>query len=416
MSKFIIQGQKKLKGEIRVSGSKNAMFPLFAASLLTDEECVFTNVPEIKDKEAMVEMLRDLGAEVIVGDHQVSIKAANLSKTEPDVNLTQKFRGSIVLLGALLARMKKTKLVLPGGDQIGKRPVEAHLAAFRDLGAQISDDGTIAAPNGLRGNKILMEESSVTATENAVLAAVTATGKTEIRLAAMEPHVQQLCEFLNLMGGKISGIGTTTIVIEGVAKLHGAQIEIIPDSNEAASFITLAAATHGDIKITNLNPNFLDDFLLTMRKMKVNFEVGSDFVHVHEPLTPYAATKIQCGLYPKLASDDIPPLSVLATQATGESLVYEWLYENRLGYIEPLKKMGAQAEILDTHRVKITGPTPLKANKVVSYDIRMGMTMVIAALVSEGGSEIDDIHHIDRGYERLEERLAKVGADIKRIE
>lgn len=416
MSKFVINGGKKLSGEIRVSGSKNAMFPLFAASLLTDQECKFTNVPEIKDTEVMVEILRNLGAEVTVSDHAVSIKAANLIKSEPDVQLASKLRGSIVLLGALLARTKQATVSFLGGDPIGKRPIDSHVAAFEALGAKVSVDGHLdARADKLTGAKIIMEESSVTATENAILAAATASGTTTIKLAATEPHVQQLCEFLNKMGAKISGIGTTTIVIEGVEKLSGAEVAIIPDSNEAASFITLAAATKSDIKITQLNPDFLDDFLLTLRKMKINMEVGSDFVHILAPTEDYQGTKIQCGLYPKLASDDIPPLAVLATQAVGESLVYEWLYENRLGYIEPLKQMGANAEILDPHRVKITGPSKLHAESANSYDIRMGMTLVIAGLVATGTSEIGEIHHVDRGYEHLEERLQKVGADIKRI-
>src|SRR3989338_7777629 len=417
MSKFVIQGGKKLSGEIRVAGSKNAMFPLFAASLLTDQECQFTNVPEIKDTEVMVELLRDLGAEVAVSAHAVSIKAAVLSKSELDADLAAKLRGSIVLLGALLARTGKARIAFPGGDPIGKRPVDSHLAAFKALGAEVSTNGYIdlTAPK-LVGSKIIMEESSVTATENLILAAARAEGTTIIKLAATEPHVQQLCEFLNKMGGKISGIGTTTIIIEGVDKLSGAAIEIIPDSNEAASFITMAAATKSDIKVSHLNPDFLDDFLLTLRKMKISMEVGPDYVHVLTPTEEYAGPKIQCGLYPKLASDDIPPLAVLATQASGESLVYEWLYENRLGYIEPLKQMGAKAEILDPHRVKIIGPRALHAQRANSYDIRMGMTLVIAGLVAGGSSEIGDIHHVDRGYEHLEERLQKIGADIKRID
>jgi len=417
MSKFIINGGKKLLGEIRVSGSKNAMFPLFAASLLTTEACHFSNVPQIKDTEVMLDLLRDLGAEVTTSDRSVTVKAENITKHEPDAKLVSKLRGSIVLLGALLGRMNEAQISFPGGDSIGKRPIDSHLKAFEDLGATTDVNGTVSVKaTELKGAKIILEESSVTATENIILAAAKARGTSIIKLAAMEPHVQQLCEFLNLMGAKITGIGTTTITIEGVENLHGARVAIIPDSNEAASLITLAAATKSEIKVTNLNPEFLDDFLLTMKKMKVNLQVGQDFVQVLPPNEEYIGSKIQCGLYPKLASDDIPPLSVLATQARGESVVYEWLYENRLGYIEPLKQMGANAEILDPHRVKITGPTPLHSGISNSYDIRMGMTLVIAALTATGTSEIGDIHHVDRGYEKLEERLSQLGADIKRID
>ncbi len=415
MSKFIINGGKKLSGEIRVNGSKNALFPLFAAALLTDEECQFTNVPDILDKQVMLDLLADLGAQVSVTDHAVSIQAANLKKSEVSPEAT-KLRGSIVLLGALLARTKKAKISFPGGDAIGKRPIDSHLAAFKALGASVSVTESIEViADKLVGNKIILEESSVTATENAILAASLALGTTVVKLAAMEPHVQQLCEFLNKMGANISGIGTTTIKIEGVKKLHGASVELIPDSNEAASFITLAAATKSDVRVANLNPDFLDDFLLKLSKMNVRFEVGLDFVHVLAPVGGYIAAKIQCGLYPKLASDDMPILAVLATQAAGESLIYEWLYENRLGYVEQLKSMGAQAQILDPHQVKIIGPTVMKGAKMISYDIRMGMTMVTAALVAEGQSEIGEIHHIDRGYENLEGRLSQLGADIKRL-
>ena len=417
MAKYIITGGKKLSGEIVVSGSKNALFPLFAAALLTEDECRFTNVPEIMDKRIMIDLIKDLGAGVIVFDHEVTITAANLTKTEPDSSLTPKLRGSILLLGALLARKKKVTMTFPGGDLIGKRPIDSHLRAFEQLGAKVVANGSIeiTAPN-LIGSKIVLEESSVTATENIILASVLASGQTIIKLAAMEPHVQQLCEFLNLMGAKISGIGTTTITIEGVSKLHGAEIALIPDSNEAASLITLAAATKGDIVVRNLNPDFLDDFLLQLKKMNVNFEVGKDFVHVLAPLSNYSAAKIQCGLYPKLASDDLPPLAVLATQADGQSLLYEWLYENRLGYIDQLKKMGATAEIIDTHQVRIAGPTALNSAKIESFDLRMGITLVIASLLAQGQSEIGGVEHIDRGYENLEARLQKLGADIKRID
>ncbi len=247
------------------------------------------------------------------------------------------------------------------------------------------------------------------------MAAVIAHGTTVIKLAATEPHVQQLAEFLNTMGAKISGIGNTTLTIEGVSKLRGARIAVIPDANEAASFITLAAASKSNIIVTGVPIDYLDDFLLKLKKMGVMFDIGKDWVHVLHPLREYQATKLQVGLYPKLCSDDMPPLAVLATQAVGETNMYEWLYENRLGYAPELNTMGARTEILDSHRVKITGPTPLKASKLTVSDIRMGMALVIAALIAEGESEISEIQHIDRGYEKLEERLNRLGADIVRI-
>lgn len=417
MSKFIITGQKILKGEIAVSGSKNAVLPIMAASLLTTDECVLTNVPNIKDVETMGEIISDLGAKVAFTDHTIRINAKDLKKSNPLPALVSKLRGSILLLGPLLARMHSVTMPFPGGDLIGARSIDSHLAAFKQLGAIVDLEKDVKiSTDDLIGTKIVLEESSVTATENLLLAAVLAKGKTIIKLAAMEPHVQALGEFLNLMGAKIIGLGTTVIEIEGVESLHGASIKIIPDSNEAASFITLAAAVKGDIKVTNLDPDHLDDFLLRIKQMNINFTVGENYVHVLPPKKEYIGTKIQCGLYPKLNSDYVPPMAVLATQASGETFIYEWMYENRLGHIPELVKMGAKAEILDPHRVKIIGPTPLVAQSIKTYDLRMGMTLVIAALIAEGISEISDIHHIDRGYENLEEKLRNIGADIKRVD
>lgn len=417
MSKFVINGGKKLSGEIRVAGSKNAVLALMAACLLTDQECVLTNVPDIKDVETMAEILRALGATVFYADGTLKIKAENITSSEVSHDLATKLRGSILVLGPLLARIHQVTMTFPGGDLIGKRPIEAHLAAFKELGAKISSNGSVnLSTDGLIGNRIIMEETSVTATENAMMAASLAKGKTTIRLAAMEPHVQQLGEFLKFMGANISGYGTSTIVIEGMDKLHGAEIAIIPDSEEAASMITLSAATKSEVKVTGLNPDYLEDYLLKLRKVNVNFKVGKDYVQVLPPVLDYVASKIQCGLYPKLNSDYVPPMAVLATQAAGETNMYEWLYENRLGYVPELNKMGANATVLDPHRVKIIGPTPLKGANITSYDLRMGMTLVIAALVAQGQSEIDGIEHIDRGYENIEARLQALGADIKRIE
>ncbi len=417
MSKFIINGGKKLEGEIRVSGSKNAVLPLIAATLLTDEECVLTNVPQIKDVEIMTAILQDLGVMANPTNHELVIKAEKIAKTDLNSELVSKLRGSVLLVGALLGRMKKVSMPIPGGDKIGARPLDTHISALKGLGVVISEkDGLEFKAKHLIGKKIVLEESSVTATENLILAAVLANGQTVIKLAAMEPHVKQLCDFLNFMGAKITGAGTTSIVIEGVKKLHGAKIAVIPDSEESASLITLAAATKSHVKITHTAPEHLDDFLLKIEKVGVRFEVGEDYVEVLPPQNDYVGTKIQCGLYPKLNSDMVPPMAVLATEAHGETVIYEWLYENRLGYVAEMNKMGAKAEILDPHRVKITGPTPLTSAKITSYDLRMGITLVIAALVATGTSEIDGIEHVDRGYENLEERLTALGADIKRIE
>lgn len=420
MSKFIITGGKKLAGEIQVSGSKNSGLALMAASLLSSEKSVLTNVPAIEDVEVMSKLISGLGVAV---DYQKSAKKltidpSGLDKFNPDPALTSKLRASILLVGPLLARMKEVVLSSSGGDKIGVRTIEPHIAGLTLLGAQVSNgEGYhFSIPNGLKGNTIVLEETSVTATENLLMAASLAEGTTVIKLAAMEPHVGQLIQFLNGMGAKISGMGSPTLIVEGVASLRGGAAEVIPDSNEAATFITLAAAVKGDVTVSHLNPEFLDDFLLKMKQFGVNFEIGKDFVHVKEPQQPYqAVSKLQVGLYPKLASDDAPPLAVLATQAVGETIIYEWMYENRLGYSSELNKMGAKTEILDPHRVKIIGPIPLYGAQLESYDIRMGITLVIAALVAQGQSQIHSIEHIDRGYENLEQRLAGLGADIKRL-
>ena len=419
MPKFIITGGKPLSGEIKVSGSKNAVLALIAACLLTDEECVLTNVPEIADVKSMMSIINELGCQATLDKHKLTIRATKITTSSPSAESVGKLRGSILLLGPLLARTGYADFPTPGGDLIGKRPIDAHILAFKDLGAsdQIQENRLKLTVDKLRGAKIVLEESSVTATENAMMAAVLAEGVTTIKLAAMEPHVQQLGMFLKKMGAKIKGVGSPTIVIEGVSKLHGAKIKVIPDSEEGASLITMAAATKSDVKISKLDPELLEDYLLKLKLMNVNFEVGEDYVHIHTPTMPYKGLwKLQVGLYPKLNSDLIPPMSVLATQAEGDTIIYDWLYENRTGYVGELAKMGAIGEVLDPHRVRITGPVQLRAAAVSAGDLRMGMTLVIAALVAEGRTEIAEVHHIDRGYENLEKRLRKLGANIKRIE
>lgn len=420
MTKFIINGGKKLSGEISVSGSKNAVLALIPATLLSSEKSTLTNVPDIKDVDTMVALIEKLGAKVTYDKtaKQLTIDPAGVNSYEIDSDLAAQLRASILLVGPLLGRLGKVNLPISGGDKIGVRTIAPHLASLQLLGVSVSDKAgyTFEAREGLTGHKIIMEETSVTATENLLMAAVMARGTTMIRLAAMEPHVQQVAEFLNQMGAKISGIGMPNMIVEGVKSLHGAQASVIPDSNQAATFITLAAATKSHVKVSNINPDFLDDFLLKMKLFGVNFQLGKDFVEVFEPQSEYQAIKkLQVGLYPKLASDDVPPIAVLATQARGETTIYEWLYENRLGYAPELNKMGAKTEILDPHRVKISGPTKLSGSKVNTTDIRMGMALVIAALVADGQSEVDKITHIDRGYEHLEEHLRSLGADIKRI-
>ena len=417
MERFIIKGGRPLKGEIEVSGSKNAFLPILAATLLTVEPCQIENSPLIQDGENALAILQGLGAKINRQGKKVLVDSSGLNSFMPPAEIVRKFRGSILFAGALLGRCGKVVLPYPGGDIIGSRPLDVHMEAFRALGADISETPEhflkIEAPK-LTGAKITLSEISVTATENALLAAVLAEGETVIKLAATEPHVQDLANFLKKMGAKIEGAGTNTIHIQGVKKLNAASHALIPDSDEAMSLAILAAVTRSDIFVKKINPEFLDSGLQKLKAMAVDFELGGDWLHVKKPAGLYRASKIQSGLYPKLMTDQIPPLAVLATQASGVSLIHEWMYEGRLGYINELIKMGANAVALDPHRALIIGPTLLRGNEVKALDVRSGMTMIIAALVAEGESVLNEAFHIDRGYEKIEERLQKLGADIIR--
>jgi UDP-N-acetylglucosamine 1-carboxyvinyltransferase len=417
MEHFIIKGGRPLAGEIKVSGSKNALLPLLAATLLTKKTCVIKNFPIIQDGENALLILRGLGAKITRQKNEVSINTSGVNSFQPSADIVRKFRGSILFAGALLGRTGKAVMPYPGGDIIGSRPLDVHLEVFRTLGARISETPEHflqIETSKLIGSKIILSEISVTATENALLAGVLAEGETVIKLAATEPHVQNLADFLNKMGAKIEGAGANTIRIKGVEKLQGAEHAVIPDSDEAMSLAVLAAATRSDIFIKNIEPDFLEAGFQKLKAMAVNFELGKNWVHIKKPAGFYKSSRIQSGLYPKLTSDQIPPLAVLATQASGQSLIHEWMYENRLGYINELIKMGAKAVILDPHRATVIGPTPLRGSEVKALDVRSGMTMIVAALVAEGESILNEAFHIDRAYQKIEERLQKLSADIVR--
>jgi UDP-N-acetylglucosamine 1-carboxyvinyltransferase len=419
---FIIRGGKTLGGEISIKGSKNATLAILAASLLSEGKVTLRNVPKIGDVAAVLDIMRGLGSQLEQRDDTVLIDNSGLSGGEPNPELVRKIRGSVTLMGALLARFRKVKMPYPGGDVIGARSLDTHFDALRLLGAVMNESTNhligIEAPKGLCGAKIVLTESSVTATENTMLASSLAEGKTTIKLAATEPHVQDLAAFLKKLGIKVEGAGTHTIEIEGSEASRLAkevEHEVIPDSDEAMNLAVLAAATRSDVFIKGVNADFLEDGLLKLGLMGVNFEPGNDFLHIKKPTGLYRAAKIQAGLYPKLMSDQLPPFAVLATQAQGTSLIHEWMYEGRLGYINELIKMGANAVIMDPHRALIVGPTPLHGAELRSLDIRSGMTTIIAGLVAEGETIINEAGIIDRGYERIEERLRMLGAEIKRV-
>ena len=423
MDKFVINGGKELKGEVEVRGSKNAAGPVLAAVLLTQDECTIDNIPLIEDISNILEILESMGVKIErLNERTVKIKAEKIEAEKIDFEKVSKTRISVLFFGALLARTqfhgfpKNFKLPPPGGDRIGLRPISVQLNALEKLGAKIEkkDDIYEVSCNGLFGKEIVLEEFSVTATEAVMLAAVLAEGKTVIKGAAAEPHVQDLGEMLLKMGAKIEGLGSHTITIEGVKKLHGCSHSIIPDPLEAGTFIVIGAMAKGKIKVTGVNLSHLDLFLAKLEEMGVEFERGKDYVLVsHSP--KLKAVKVQALPYPGFPTDLLPIIIPLLISADGKSLVHDPLYENRFNYIQELKKMGAEIEMVDPHRTFVFGPKKLSGANIDSWDIRAGACLVIAALSAEGKTVIENVFQIDRGYEKIEERLQKLGADIKRI-
>lgn len=415
--KFIINGGKSLQGEIEVRGSKNAAGPTLAATLLTQEECVIENIPLIEDIFNTIEIIKSMGAKVeMVGERTVKIKAENIDAKKIDFERVSKTRISVLFFGALLSRAKHFTIPPPGGDRIGLRPIHVQLNALEKLGVKIERDGDVYKVNcdKLHGAEIVLEEFSVTATEALMLAAVLAEGKTVIKGAAAEPHIQDLGDMLLKMGAKIKGIGTHTIEIEGVEKLHGCTHKIIPDYIEAGTFIVIGSLTPGKLIVKNVELSHLDLFLAKLEEMGVNFEKGKDSVTVsYSP--DIKAIKIQALPYPGFPTDLLPIIIPLLAKAQGKSLIHDPLYENRFNYVQQLRKMGADIEIVDPHRAFVFGPKELSGLNIESWDIRAGAALVVAALMAEGKTVIENVFQIDRGYEKIEERLQKIGADIKRV-
>ncbi len=417
MSTFVIQGGKSLRGTIAVAGMKNAATPILAAALLTQETCVIKNVPRILDVARMLEILQSLGAEAAwTGDHEVTITARELNLDNFNPHLVCRLRSSILLVGPLLARLKSFNLPEPGGCHLGSRPLDSHWSALTQLGAKVTrHNGTYeVACDKLVAAHLILPEFSVTATENALMAAALASGTTVIEIAAAEPHVQDLCNFLNALGAKITGIGTHTLTIEGVTALHGANYTIIPDQIEAGTWAVLAAATKSELKITGARADHLSLVLLKLREAGVNYSFTDGTLVVHH--APLRAFKVQAMPYPGFPTDLQAPFGLLATQASGTSMIHDPLFEGRFGYIHELIKMGANAIVADPHRVIITGPTPLYAQEIKSLDLRAGITLIMAALTAEGETRIQDAEVVDRGYEDIVARLQAIGADIRREE
>lgn len=420
MEVFEIEGGKKLSGTIAVSGLKNAATPIIAATLLSTETSVLENVPRIEDVFRMLEIVQSMGVRVEwQAEHTVAITPGDFHPRSADQEKVKKLRSSILLLGALAARFDSFELRQPGGCVIGARPVEAHLDALMKFGVHVTqkEKGYEIDAKERHPAKVVLRQMSVTATENAMMLAALLPGESIIKIAACEPHVVDLGHFLEKMGAKVEGLGTHTLRIVGTNALHGAHHSIIPDHNEAATYLILGAATKSEITVQHAREGDLDLVLEKLREFGVRFTIDGDAITVH-PTDTLEAPKLFIDLrpYPGIPTDIQAPLAVLATQAKGETLVFDTLYEGRFNYALELEKMGAKLSVLNPHQVVITGPTALRGTVVKSYDLRGGAAVIIAALLAHGKTVIEDIYQVDRGYERIEERLQKIGAHIRRVE
>jgi UDP-N-acetylglucosamine 1-carboxyvinyltransferase len=416
MACLVVEGGYHLSGVVEVEGNKNAALPILAACLLTSEECVLENAPRIRDVEAMCRLLQGLGAEVSgMGTSTLRIRCRELRTVDPEPTLVSRLRGSVLLLAPLLARAGRAALGEPGGDFPGRRSVATHLRALAALGAVDEAPGgrALAAPGGLRGASLYLDQASVTATETALLAAVTASGPTEIRNAAAEPHVAELARFLRRMGAEVSGEGTSTLRATGVDRLRGATHRIDGDFIEAGSWAVAAAATGGAVEVRGARALDLEPILAVLSRFGVRSEVGDERVRVLES-TLQGAGRVTTGVWPGFPTDMVSLVTVLATQARGSTLVHDWLYELRLFALEQLSGMGADLFLCDPHRIVVTGPRRLRGRALDSRDIRSGMALVVAALAAEGASRIESLETIERGYAQLVERLRGLGAVVGR--
>lgn len=418
METFEIVGGKKLKGEIEVRGSKNATTPILAATILTKEECVISNIPLIEDVFRMLEILSSMGSEIKwLGKRKISVRNEKIDPAKMDLETVKKLRSSVLLLGSLSARFDKFKFYRPGGCVIGARPLGTHFEALRKMGVAISqtDHSYAVDAKKRKAVKFTLGEMSVTATENAMMLASALPVKTVIKACACEPHVSDLGKFLVSMGAKIKGLGTHSLEIVGSKKLHKATHTIIPDANEAATFLILGVTTGSPIRVKNAKEEHLDLVLEKLREFGADFKISKNTIEVIPAKKLKAVSKVDTRTYPGVPSDVQAPFGVLATQAQGETLIHDSLYESRFNYVGELKKMGAKAKILDPHRVLISGLAKLKGKTITSFDLRAGATLIIAALIAEGKTTIKEIYQVDRGYEKIEDRLQKLGADIQRL-
>jgi UDP-N-acetylglucosamine 1-carboxyvinyltransferase len=421
---FIVEGGRPLHGAVRPAGNKNAALPMIAAALLGDGPSELVNVPRIRDVEIQLDLLGEIGATVTwTGPGRVCVDPTGLRNEPLDPDLCRRLRASILLAGPLLARFGQVTLPPPGGDVIGRRRLDTHFLAFERLGATVDvGEAYQVTARALVGADIFLDEPSVTATENALMAAVRARGRTVLRNAASEPHVQDLARGLVTMGARISGLGTNVLVVEGVDALRGATLEIGPDHIEIGSFIGLAAVTNGHLQIEGVRPADLESILLQFDRLGVRPRIDGDALSIEpsqerriRPDLGGHVPKIEDGPWPAFPADLTSIAVVLATQCDGLVMIFEKMFESRLYFVDKLVSMGARAVLCDPHRVVVAGPSPLRGAVVDSPDIRAGMAILLAALAAEGRSEIHNIGQIDRGYERIDERLRALGAQIERV-
>jgi len=417
--RYRIRGGKPLKGDVHISGSKNAALPLIAGSLLCSGETVLHNVPDLRDIRVMFDILKFLGAEVSFQEGTVRIRTHNVVSKPIPAEYVSKLRGSIVLIGPLLARFGVAEMAYPGGCVLGKRPVFAHVSALVQMGAQDMSTGDVLHLQGsIKPSHVILPEFSVTATENAVLAAAALPGETRIDMAAAEPHVQDVCRLVQAMGAEVDGIGTHTITVRGKKELKCVDHKVISDYLEVGMFALAAVVTRGKLRLHDVDRFHLLAFLQALDRMGVvwSYDDEAKVLFVDGELSSLHPIQVQTNIFPGFPTDLQAPIGVAMTQADGVSRIFEVLFEGRMAYLYELEKMGAHVEILNAHQALIIGPTRLRGRTVASNDIRAGAAMVIAALCAEGETIITDVRYIERGYDHLDEKLRSLGADIQRLE
>ena len=419
MDKYIIKGPTKLEGEVKISGAKNAALAIVPACILIDGVCTLENIPNISDIRKYYTILEELGAKVdLINENKVKIDKRNIKSEVALSDNVKAFRASYYLIGALLSKFKYAKVAMPGGCKIGKRPIDMHLKAFEDLGAEVvyTKEYVEAKADKLVGTEIVMKKVSVGATMNTILASIYAEGKTIIRNAAEEPHVVDLCNFLNKAGAKITGMGTKTIEVEGIKKLQGdITYSIVPDQIEASTFIIAAVATNGNVKVSNCIPEDQKVLIDTLKNMGANVEIGDNFVNVKSIHYKIKGTDVETMPHPGFATDIQSQFGVLLSVAEGKGSITEKIWEGRFKYIDELNKMGVKANIKDK-TAHFEGNSKLHGAEVVAPDLRAGAALIIAGNIAKGTTEVTEIQHIDRGYEKLDQKFRNLGSNIERVE